>query len=106
MSNLSIHYLSSIAMKTEITFKPGAISSQHAPGGAVAWTVPTFLANTFAAMELEAAERLHKSLPAGLRHPDCLQMAGGNDGLDTIVPYSNISITAPGPDWPVREIKF
>jgi uncharacterized protein (DUF1501 family) len=59
-------------------------------GGAVAWTVPTFLANTFTALHLEAAEK-------GARAESgkdstilvILQMAGGNDGLNTVVPFTN-----------------
>jgi len=45
-------------MKTEITLKPGANFFAARSWRAVAWTVPTFLANTFAAMELEAADKV------------------------------------------------
>lgn len=59
-------------------------------GGAVAWTVPTFLANTFSALNAEAADS-SKQLVTGRDSTILvvLQMAGGNDGLNTVVPYSN-----------------
>src|ERR1044071_2140167 len=58
--------------------------------GALSWTVPAFLANTFAALHADAAD----SAPQVTTGADgnilvILQMAGGNDGLNTIVPYSN-----------------
>src|SRR5437868_147817 len=58
--------------------------------GALSWTVPAFLANTFAALQAEAAEKTTQ-LTTGADGPILviLQMAGGNDGLNTIVPYSN-----------------
>lgn len=59
-------------------------------GGAFAWTLPTFLANTFAALHAEGAEKATQ----GVTGRDgtilvVLQMAGGNDGLNTVVPYAN-----------------
>src|SRR5437870_1497040 len=59
-------------------------------GGALSWTVPTFLANTFSALHAEAA--LKTTQTATGRDSTILvilQMAGGNDGLNTVVPYSN-----------------
>jgi uncharacterized protein (DUF1501 family) len=59
-------------------------------GGALSWTVPTFLANTFSAMQAEAAD---KATQVATGHDSSilviLQMAGGNDGLNTVVPYTN-----------------
>src|SRR6059058_1246880 len=59
-------------------------------GGALSWTVPAFLANTFSALQAEAAESVTQ-IATG--HDSnilvILQMAGGNDGLNTVVPYSN-----------------
>jgi len=78
-------------MKTEITFQTRReFLRSTLLGGAIAWTVPTFLANTFAAMELEAAEKVTQ-VATGRDSAILviLQMAGGNDGLNTIVPYSN-----------------
>src|ERR1035437_10162206 len=59
-------------------------------GGALAWTVPTFLANTFAALQAEAADRATQTATG--RDSTILvilQMAGGNDGLNTVVPVTN-----------------
>jgi uncharacterized protein (DUF1501 family) len=59
-------------------------------GGALTWTVPAFLANTFSALQAEAAA----SATQAVTGKDAsilvvLQMAGGNDGLNTVVPYAN-----------------
>jgi uncharacterized protein (DUF1501 family) len=59
-------------------------------GGALSWTVPTFLANTFAALQAEAADRATQATTG--RDSTILvilQMAGGNDGLNTVVPVTN-----------------
>jgi uncharacterized protein (DUF1501 family) len=59
-------------------------------GGALSWTVPTFLANTFSALQAEAVDK-RTQLTTG-RDSNILvvlQMAGGNDGLNTVVPYAN-----------------
>src|SRR5256885_1062 len=59
-------------------------------GGALSWTVPAFLANTFAAMQAEAVDSATQVATG--RDSNILvilQMAGGNDGLNTVVPYSN-----------------
>src|ERR1051326_5289789 len=59
-------------------------------GSALSWTVPAFLANTFAAMQAEAADSATQVATG--RDSNILvilQMAGGNDGLNTVVPYSN-----------------
>jgi uncharacterized protein (DUF1501 family) len=59
-------------------------------GGALSWTVPTFLANTFAALHSEAADKATQ-VATGRDSTILviLQMAGGNDGLNTVVPYTN-----------------
>ncbi|HWF18840.1 MAG TPA: DUF1501 domain-containing protein [Verrucomicrobiae bacterium] len=59
-------------------------------GGALASTVPAFLANTFSALQASAADSAVQTTTG--RDGDILvvlQMAGGNDGLNTVVPYSN-----------------
>src|SRR6267378_7179355 len=59
-------------------------------GGALSWTVPAFLSNTFAALQAEAADSATQTATG--RDSNILvilQMAGGNDGLNTVVPYSN-----------------
>src|SRR5690349_12905964 len=59
-------------------------------GGALSWTVPAFLANTFSVLQAEAAQ---KATQVATGHDSSilviLQMAGGNDGLNTVVPFSN-----------------
>src|SRR5215813_1536013 len=58
--------------------------------GALSWTVPGFLASTFSALQAEAADRATQ-LVTGRDSTILviLQMAGGNDGLNTIVPHGN-----------------
>src|ERR1700719_2801106 len=59
-------------------------------GGALSWTVPAFLANTFSAMQADAAD---SSIQTATGRDSTilvvLRMAGGNDGLNTVVPYAN-----------------
>lgn len=59
-------------------------------GSALSWTVPAFLANTFSALQSQAAD----SATQAITGKDgtilvVLQMAGGNDGINTVVPYSS-----------------
>ncbi len=65
-------------------------------GAALTWTVPLFIERTFSALHAEAAE---SSLPVatGKDHPILvvLQLAGGNDGLNAVVPYVDDLITVP-----------
>jgi uncharacterized protein (DUF1501 family) len=59
-------------------------------GGALSWTVPAFLSNTFSALQAQAADSATQVATG--RDGSILvvlQMAGGNDGLNTVVPYSN-----------------
>jgi uncharacterized protein (DUF1501 family) len=59
-------------------------------GGAVTWTIPSFLANTFSALGAEA-EGKATQIATG-RDSNILvvlQLAGGNDGLNTVIPYAN-----------------
>jgi len=58
--------------------------------GALSWTVPSFLANTFSALHAEAIEKATQ-ITTGKDGSILvvLQMAGGNDGLNTVVPYAN-----------------
>lgn len=79
------------SMRKEITLKTRReFLRTSVLGGALSWTVPAFLANTFSAMQAEAAESATQ-IASG--HDSnilvVLQMAGGNDGLNTVVPYSN-----------------
>ncbi len=59
-------------------------------GGALSWTVPAFLANTFSALHADAADKATQATTG--RDGTILvmlQMAGGNDGLNTVIPYGN-----------------
>src|SRR5882762_6306916 len=59
-------------------------------GSALSWTVPAFLANTFSVLHSEAADKATQAATG--RDSNILvilQMAGGNDGLNTVVPYAN-----------------
>lgn len=59
-------------------------------GSALSWTVPAFLANTFAALQSEAAGSATQ-IVTGKDNTILvvLQMAGGNDGINTVVPFAN-----------------
>jgi uncharacterized protein (DUF1501 family) len=78
-------------MKEDITLQTRREFLRHTVlGGALSWTVPTFLANTFSALQAEAADQATQT-PTG-RDASILvvlQMAGGNDGLNTVVPFAN-----------------
>ena len=59
-------------------------------GSALSWTVPAFLADTFMALHGEAADSATQIVTGkDATILVVLQMAGGNDGLNTVVPYSN-----------------
>jgi uncharacterized protein (DUF1501 family) len=59
-------------------------------GGALSWTVPSFMANTFSALQAEAADKATQvATGRDANILVVLQLAGGNDGLNTVVPYSN-----------------
>src|ERR1700737_1504753 len=57
-------------------------------GAALSWTVPLFIERTFCALNAEAAEP-SLQVATGKDHPILvvLQLAGGNDGLNAVVPY-------------------
>src|SRR2546422_603707 len=78
-------------MKHELTFHTRReFLRSTVLGGALSWTVPGFLANTFAALQAEAGDKATQIITG--RDSNILvilQMAGGNDGLNTVVPYSN-----------------
>jgi uncharacterized protein (DUF1501 family) len=59
-------------------------------GSALSWTVPTFLANTFSALQADAADKSTQIVTGkDSQILVVLQMAGGNDGLNTVVPFAN-----------------
>lgn len=59
-------------------------------GGALSCTVPAFLANTFSALHANAADKATQVV-TGVDSTILVivQMAGGNDGLNTLVPFAN-----------------
>ena len=59
-------------------------------GSALSWTVPAFLADTFTALQSQAADSATQiSTGKDSTILVVLQMAGGNDGINTVVPYSS-----------------
>jgi uncharacterized protein (DUF1501 family) len=58
-------------------------------GSALSWTVPAFLANTFAQLHAESARPVQARTGRDSTILVILQMAGGNDGLNTVVPCAN-----------------
>jgi uncharacterized protein (DUF1501 family) len=52
-------------------------------GGALAWTIPSFINQTLVSLHAEGAADKAKPILV------VLQMAGGNDGLNTVVPITN-----------------
>lgn len=69
-------------------------------GGAVAWTVPVFLERTFFTLDAMASQ-----VPTGKDHPILvvLQLAGGNDGLNTLVPFTDDAYFRARPGIAIRE---
>jgi len=59
-------------------------------GGALTWTVPSFVAQTFSALHA-AADGSLTQIATGKDAPILvlIQLAGGNDGLNAVVPYTN-----------------
>ncbi|HSU55389.1 MAG TPA: DUF1501 domain-containing protein, partial [Candidatus Dormibacteraeota bacterium] len=78
-------------MKNEITLKTRReFLRSTVLGGALSWTVPAFLADTFAAMQAQAIDKATQvATGKDSNILVVLQMAGGNDGLNTVVPYAN-----------------
>lgn len=59
-------------------------------GSALSWTVPAFLANTFSALQAEAADAATQTATGkDSTILVILQMAGGNDGINTVIPHSS-----------------
>lgn len=58
-------------------------------GSALTWTVPAFLADTFSALQAQAASATQIVTGKDSTILVVLQMAGGNDGINTVVPYAN-----------------
>ncbi len=59
-------------------------------GGALSWSVPFFLERTFASLNAAAADSATQILTGrDSRILVVLQLAGGNDGLNTVIPYAD-----------------
>src|SRR5271156_946906 len=78
-------------MKNEITLQTRREFLRHTVlGSALTWTVPAFLADTFSALQAQAADSATQIVTGkDATILVILQMAGGNDGLNTVVPHSN-----------------
>ena len=78
-------------MKNEITLQTRReFLRKTVLGSALSWTVPAFLANTFTALQSQAADSaIQTSTGKDGTILVVLQMAGGNDGINTVVPYSS-----------------
>ena len=78
-------------MKSEITLRTRReFLRSTVLGSALSWTVPSFLANTFSVLQADAADKATQTVTGkDGRILVVLQMAGGNDGLNTVVPYTN-----------------
>src|SRR5437660_11683433 len=59
-------------------------------GAAAAWTLPVFLQKTFLTLDAMAADSALQTV-TGKDSPILvvLQMAGGNDGLNSVIPYAD-----------------
>lgn len=78
-------------MKNEITLQTRReFLRRTVLGSSLAWTVPAFLANTFSVLQAEAADSaIQTATGKDATILVVLQMAGGNDGINTVVPYAN-----------------
>ncbi len=74
-----------LTLKTRREFLRGTVL-----GSALSWTVPTFLANTFASLHADAADSATQIVTGKDSNIlVVLQMAGGNDGLNMVVPFAD-----------------
>jgi len=72
-------------------------------GGAAAWTIPAFLEKTFFALDAAAADSaVQVATGKDSQILVVLQMAGGNDGLNMVVPYVDDAYHAARPTLGIR----
>ena len=76
--------MNDLFLKTRREFLRGSVL-----GGALTWTVPAFLSHTFDALHTEAATQSQPATGKDNTILVVLQLAGGNDGLNTVVPVTN-----------------
>jgi uncharacterized protein (DUF1501 family) len=78
-------------MKNEITLQTRRqFLRSTVLGSALSWTVPAFLADTFNALQAQAADSATQIVTGkDSTILVVLQMAGGNDGINTVVPFNN-----------------
>jgi uncharacterized protein (DUF1501 family) len=77
-------------MKNEITLHTRRdFLRRTVMGSALSWTVPAFLADTFSALQAQAGSATQATTGKDSTILVMLQMAGGNDGINTVVPYAN-----------------
>ena len=82
---ISGHMKNEITLQTRREFLRSTVL-----GSALSWTVPTFLADTFAVLQAGAADSATQiATGKDATILVVLQMAGGNDGLNTLVPFAN-----------------
>ncbi|PTY01796.1 hypothetical protein DB346_11460 [Verrucomicrobia bacterium LW23] len=59
-------------------------------GGALSWTVPNFIANTFSVMHAHAADKATQvATGKDSQILVVMQLAGGNDGVNTVIPFAS-----------------
>jgi uncharacterized protein (DUF1501 family) len=73
-------------------------------GAAAAWTVPVFLERTFSSLHAQAADSPIQTA-TGKDSPILvvIQLAGGNDGLNSVVPFADDAYYAARPSLAVRK---
>jgi len=75
-------------------------------GGALSWTVPAFLERTFFSLDALAANSpIQTATGKDGQILVILQLAGGNDGLNTVIPFENDAYFRARPTLAIRKSK-
>lgn len=73
-------------------------------GGSLCWTVPAFLQNTMLSLHAAADGQLIQGVTGKDGHIlVVLQLAGGNDGLNTVIPFGDDDYRRARPTLALRE---